>query len=86
MIASIIVIAYFTTAIRLFLYKRGDARYSAIKSLLAYFLAVACASQAVNILLLHAIPTISEAVISSILAFLVIRVKGNVAKLVRVEI
>lgn len=89
MLEQIIVVAAIaanvSTAMRLLAYQRGGARYRPGISAMAYVLIVCTGAEALSIILGTSTTSLWSAGVAVVLAVLVWRAQGNVARIVRIQ-
>lgn len=84
-VAAVVVLANLATAARLFGYQRHGARYRVWAAVLAYLLIMCTGGQALDVLFNQVPVTLWQAGVAVVLAVLVYRARGNVARIVRLQ-
>lgn len=84
-VAAVVVLANLATAARIFGYQRRGSRYRIWAAVLAYLLIACTGGQALDVLFNHVPVTVWQAGVAVVLAALVYRARGNVARIVRLQ-
>ncbi|MHA3905121.1 phage holin family protein [Castellaniella sp.] len=83
MAAHIILLANLISVAVLMCYRRGDSRYKPWISILAYLLLVSLGGQAIDVSLNAGGASAWDAAVSTLIAVVVVRARGNVAAMAR---